>query len=148
LPLRALQWNDFSLRIAVEQPSRVGRDRLAAAVAAVTLKSADRPAVVVDAGSAVTVDLVAASGEFLGGAILPGWRAMSQALSAVTDALPAVSELPLDPPPPALGTSTERALASGLYWGTVPVCGTRRAGTGAARRGHCRSSLLGSQAIG
>jgi type III pantothenate kinase len=119
LKLRSIDWEDFPLRIAVEQPGRVGRDRLAAAVAAAALKTADRPAIVVDAGSAVTIDLVAAPGEFLGGAILPGWRAMTQALSAATDALPAISELPYDSPPLPLGTSTERALVSGLYWGTV-----------------------------
>lgn len=51
-------------------PAEVGADRLANALAAVRLAGA--PVVVVDFGTATTVDVVSAAGEYLGGAIAPG----------------------------------------------------------------------------
>ncbi|MEL6105008.1 MAG: type III pantothenate kinase [Planctomycetota bacterium] len=73
----------------VDQPDRVGRDRVLSAFAG-SLRS-ELPCVVVDAGSAVTVDWVdrADSGQtvFAGGAILPGLRLQLSALSAGTEAI-------------------------------------------------------------
>ena len=53
-------------------PDKVGIDRLLDAVADESLASQGEPAIVVDLGTAITVDLVSASGAFLGGAIMPG----------------------------------------------------------------------------
>ena len=53
-------------------PDRVGIDRLLSAYAVV--RRCESPAVIVDAGSAVTVDWVDAAGCFCGGAILPGFN--------------------------------------------------------------------------
>ena len=60
------------LVVDVDEPSRVGIDRLAAAAAAAAAKAPDCPAIIVDCGTATTVDLVSIDGRFLGGAILPG----------------------------------------------------------------------------
>ena len=72
---------DLPLAVALDEPHRVGIDRLAAAAAASLVKPAGRPAVVVDCGTAVTVDMLAADGRFLGGAILPGPSLMARALA-------------------------------------------------------------------
>jgi type III pantothenate kinase len=89
------------------------------AVAANRLRDPQRPAVVVDVGSAITVDLVSSDGAFLGGAILPGIAMSARALHEFTDLLPLIEMAELTVPPPALGTSTVPAMRSGLFWGAV-----------------------------
>jgi type III pantothenate kinase len=111
--------SDFALAVNVEEPDRVGVDRLAAAVAANALRKPGRAAVVVDSGTAITVDLLDAAGVFQGGSILPGVRLASKMLHEQTDVLPEVSLRPGDPPPPACGRNTREALESGLFWGVV-----------------------------
>jgi len=112
-----LTFDQLPLVVDVKEPAAVGLDRLAAAVAASYKKSAHRSAVVVDAGSAITIDLVSVDGEFLGGAILPGISLWSKSLSINTDALPETG-LPLSSRPPVLGRSTGEAIASGLFYGS------------------------------
>jgi type III pantothenate kinase len=107
---------DLPLRVALERPDMVGVDRLVDAVAANRIRTPDRPAVVVDLGTAITVDLVSAEGAFLGGAILPGIEMSARALHEFTDLLPRIEMRDLAEPPPALGTSTVAAMRSGLYW--------------------------------
>ena len=110
---------DLPLSVAVERPDMVGIDRLLNAVAANRLRLPDRPAVVVDVGSAITVDLVSPDGAFQGGAILPGIEMSARAMHSFTDLLPRIGMSELTTPPPALGTSTEPAMRSGLFWGAV-----------------------------
>ncbi len=95
----------------------VGIDRLVDAVAVNRLRDAGRPAVVVDVGSAITVDLVSRDGAFLGGAILPGIAMSARAIHEFTDLLPLVEMSELIAPPPVLGTATAPAMESGLFWG-------------------------------
>lgn len=68
-------------------PRTLGRDRLAAAVGAATL-CPGRDVLVVDFGTAVTVDLVTADGTFRGGCISPGMRSRFRALHEHTESLP------------------------------------------------------------
>ena len=96
-----------------------GIDRLVDAVAANRLRKSHRPAAIVDVGTAITVDLVAADGAFLGGSILPGIALSARALHEFTDLLPLVDVGELVEPPPALGTDTEAAMRSGLFWGAM-----------------------------
>jgi type III pantothenate kinase len=110
---------DLPLVVRLPRPDMVGVDRLVDAVAVNRLRDADRPAVIVDVGSAITVDLVSADGAFLGGAILPGIAMSARAMHEFTDLLPLVDVAELDEPPPALGTATVPAMQSGLFWGTV-----------------------------
>ena len=63
---------------------------LLAAVAANRIRTADRPAVIVDLGTAITVDLVSSDGAFQGGAILPGIEMSARALHDYTDLLPRI----------------------------------------------------------
>src|SRR6266542_3759226 len=55
----------------VDFPERVGLDRLLNAVAANAVREVNRSAIVIDAGTAITVDLIDAGGVFRGGAIMP-----------------------------------------------------------------------------
>ncbi len=107
------------LTIRLEQPEQVGIDRLMNAVAANRLRPAHCPAVVVDLGTAVTVDLLSAEGVFLGGAILPGMETSAKALHQFTDLLPLVDVKEISVSPPVLGTATVPAIKSGLFWGTL-----------------------------
>jgi type III pantothenate kinase len=113
-----LTCHDLPITIRVEFPERVGLDRLAAAVAANGLRQPGRLAIVVDAGSAITVDLVAGDGAFEGGVILPGFQMSAEALYGA-DMLPLVPLSPDDDPPPVVGKNTEAAIRSGLFWGAV-----------------------------
>ncbi len=105
------------LPVLLEHPDRVGIDRLLNAVSANTRRTAGVPAVIVDAGSAVTVDRVDADGAFRGGAILPGLRLMAQALYDYTALLPRI-EIP-QCPPEALGTRTGAAMEAGVFYAVV-----------------------------
>ena len=114
-----LTYRDLPLQLAVDFPTKVGVDRLVAAVAANVIRQPDRPAIVIDAGSAITVDLVAADGSFQGGTIYPGFRLSAEALFGGADLLPLAILEPLQEPPSALGKNTEAAIRSGLFWGAV-----------------------------
>jgi type III pantothenate kinase len=114
-----LTCGDLPLEVRLPRPDLVGIDRLVNAVAVNRLREPDRPAIIVDAGSAITVDLVSADGAFLGGAILPGIEMSARALHKFTDRLQPVDVSRLTTPPPALGTDTVSAIRSGVFWGAV-----------------------------
>jgi type III pantothenate kinase len=118
VPLRQLSYADVPLTIRVDEPPRVGIDRLLAALAVNQIRQQNEPAIIVGLGTAVTVDLLDADGAFAGGAILPGIATSAHALAEHTDALPHVNVERLMEPV-ALGKSTIAAIESGLYWGTI-----------------------------
>jgi type III pantothenate kinase len=102
------------LVVRLEQPDHVGIDRLLDAVAANSRRETRRGAVVIDAGSAVTVDCLTEDGAFIGGVIFPGIRLMALALHEHTALLPLI-----DTPrelPPLPGSSTRAAMAAGVVW--------------------------------
>lgn len=108
---------DCGLRNECRAPHTVGRDRLFAARGA--FEWIGTSALVIDAGTAVTVDLllVRAPGEravFAGGAIAPGPRMLAQALVGGTARLPNIEPRANVP---ALGRETAEAMASGVVHG-------------------------------
>jgi type III pantothenate kinase len=105
------------LAVVLERPDHVGIDRLLDAVAANSRRPPGQPAVVVDAGSAVTVDWLDDRGTFCGGAILPGFRLMSRALHDYTALLPLVEIKTAGPAVP--GVSTRSAVEAGIFWALV-----------------------------
>ncbi len=100
------------LAIACREPERVGRDRLFAARGALELCATS--AIVVDAGTALTVDAVRGDGTFLGGAIAPGPTLLAKALAEGTARLPRIEP---EPRASALGRTTEEALQAGVVVG-------------------------------
>jgi type III pantothenate kinase len=102
----------IGIRLRVDTPRSVGADRLANALAA--HHAAKGPAIVVDFGTATTFDCVAANGDYLGGAILPGPKVASTALALKAAKLP---EVPIKPTRRVIGKNTVQCLQAGLYWG-------------------------------
>lgn len=105
------------LAVDVAHPERVGIDRLLASAAINRVRDPHRPAIVIDAGTAITVDCVSAAGAFLGGAILPGMKMAGQALDRYTEKLPLIDVTDLSRPTP-IGRDTAAAISSGIFWGT------------------------------
>jgi type III pantothenate kinase len=110
-------YRELPLRVAVEHPERVGIDRLLNAVAASARVGQGTSAIVIDAGSAVTVDLIDDDGVFRGGSIFPGLRLMARALHGDTAQLPLVEDLTAAEVP---GPDTAAAIRAGIYHA---VCG-------------------------
>ncbi|MEA3366750.1 MAG: type III pantothenate kinase, partial [Planctomycetota bacterium] len=96
----------------VDEPARVGTDRLLAALAA--YRRAGGACIVVDAGTAVTVDAVDDDGTFLGGAIFPGPDLMARSLAEGTAQLPAVEIGREFVPERVIGKNTGDAIRSGI----------------------------------
>jgi type III pantothenate kinase len=95
-------------------------DRLLNAVAANVLRKRHQPALIVDSGTATTVDAVNSAGAFLGGAILPGFDLCARALHHYTALLPLIPLEELsESVPTSLGKNTRAAMQSGLFWGQV-----------------------------
>ena len=96
-------------------PGTLGKDRIAAAVGAFDLYP-DSNLLIIDAGTAITYDIVSAGGEFLGGNISPGIGMRFKALHAFTDKLPLVKQQPFDR---LFGTNTEEAILAGVQNGVI-----------------------------
>ncbi|MEO1497164.1 MAG: type III pantothenate kinase [Planctomycetota bacterium] len=110
---------DTPIEVHLDEPERVGIDRLVAAAAANRLRREATPAIVIDIGTAITVDLLSGDGAFQGGAILPGPTLAGNALAERTALLPEVHPGELDASPDAVGVDTETAMLAGLFWATV-----------------------------
>ncbi len=100
------------LPILYENPHEVGADRIVNAVAAVARYGA--PVIVLDFGTATTLDVVGPKGEYLGGVIAPGLGISAEALFARAARL---TRVPLRKPRRVIGANTEESVQSGLFFG-------------------------------
>src|SRR5205085_2214880 len=98
--------------ILYDNPKEVGADRIANAVAAFDLYGG--PTIVVDFGTATTVDATSARGEYLGGAILPG---IEISLDALFGRAAALRRVELVEPRQVIGKSTVESIQSGAIYG-------------------------------
>ncbi len=113
LPLFILNHHTaHGIRLSVETPEETGPDRIANTAAVHELYGVD--AIVLDAGTALTFDVITANGEYRGGAIAPGLGISAEALVRRTARLPDVELLP---PRNVVGKHTVAALRSGLVFG-------------------------------
>jgi type III pantothenate kinase len=103
---------DLPIHVATDKPSETGVDRVLNVAAA--FEQMEHACVVVDAGTALTVDCCNDLGEFVGGAIAPGVSMMFNALHAGTAQLPLV---PFAVPQGMFGRSTQQAILHGIYHG-------------------------------
>lgn len=101
------------LRNLYRTPSTLGADRLAAAVGAWSL-CPGHPLLIIDAGSCITFDFVAADGAYIGGNIAPGVHAR---LKCIDDYFPRLPLVEAEGPTPELGYDTETAIRSGVIEG-------------------------------
>ena len=132
--------SDFGVEIATENPAEVGGDRIANAVGAFYGYGA--PAIVVDAGTAMTFDYIATGGRYLGGVIAPGIMAGAKDLWEKARMLPAVE---IRRPGRIIGNATIACMQAGIYYGSIGQV------EGIVRRmwaeigGSCRVILTGGQ---
>ncbi|MGH2752647.1 MAG: type III pantothenate kinase [Actinomycetota bacterium] len=105
------------IAIKIDNPREVGADRIANAVAANHMFP-DEPSIVVDFGTAITVDAVSAKGEYLGGAITPG---IETAAGALYQATAQIRRVELIAPSHAIGKSTIQAVQSGIVYGNASL---------------------------
>lgn len=106
------------IAVLTDNPKEVGADRIANAVAAHEMFPGEN-VVVVDFGTAITVDAVSGNGEYVGGAIAPGIETAATALFLATAQIRRV-EL-AEAPPSALGKSTVTSVQSGIIYGTADL---------------------------
>ncbi|MDR2116468.1 MAG: type III pantothenate kinase [Planctomycetaceae bacterium] len=120
-----ISYGDVPIPMDVEFPEKLGLDRLLSVYAAFCWRTFNAASferemriLVVDAGSAITVDLLAGEGYFAGGAILPGLNAMAESLSKISSRLPHImtGDISFAVYP---GKNTEEAIAAGIYWGAI-----------------------------
>lgn len=109
---------DYDVKNAYETPDDLGSDRWLSLIACHSLYQADT--CVVDAGSAITIDLLTAAGKHLGGYILPGFTSLKQALHRDTSLIQHSPDLSrsanLQP-----GKSTSECIDNGSL---VAICST------------------------
>ncbi len=106
-----LLWN---LTLNFDKPKEIGVDRLLNVLAAKELYGL--PALVVDYGTATTIDIISEESEYLGGTIAPGILISRDALSTRTAQLPSIS---LEVPPDVLGKNTISSMRSGILYGSA-----------------------------
>lgn len=104
--------SDTGLTIDYPFPAQIGADRLANAIGVAARHGA--PAIVIDFGTAVTFDVVAAGPAYCGGVIAPGLGAMQDYLGRRTALLPKIE---LEEPRAAIGKSTVEAMQAGAVFG-------------------------------
>ena len=100
------------IRIATDNPAEVGADRIVNTVAA--YQQYGGPTIVVDMGTATTLDAISADGALLGVIIFPGMKLTADALASRAAQL---SRVALEAPPHVLGRNTIHAVQSGLVFG-------------------------------
>ncbi|MCB9439027.1 MAG: type III pantothenate kinase [Mycolicibacterium sp.] len=98
--------------LLVDNPKEIGADRIVNCLAA--YQNYGGPAIVVDFGSSIVVDVVSAKGEFLGGAIAPGVQVSSDAAAARSAALRRVE---LSRPRSVIGKNTVECMQAGAVFG-------------------------------
>jgi type III pantothenate kinase len=111
-PILVASAGTVPLAVRVDRPDEVGADRLVNALAAARLHGT--PAVVVDFGTATTLDCVGPDGAYVGGAIAPGLELGLEALAARTAKLPRIE---LRAPDRAIGRDTVSAMQAGTVFG-------------------------------
>lgn len=102
------------LKILIDNPSEIGTDLVANAIAAVTKHN--KACVIVDFGTALTFTTVTEDYQILGVAIAPGIKTAMSALHSKTAQLP---EVPAALPKSVIGKNTTHAIQSGVLWGYV-----------------------------
>ena len=104
------------LNINVDVPSQVGSDRIVIAVAA--LAEYQPPMILMDLGTATTIEVVEPGNMYLGGVIFPGVKISLDALTSRAAQLPGIS---LDKPKNIIGRNTVDCMRSGMMYGTAAM---------------------------
>ena len=106
---------DYGVILKTDNPSEVGADRIANAVAVSNLYP-NSSSIVVDFGTATTFDIVNSKREFLGGIIAPGVNTQIKSLNSSTSKLPKID---VNISRAAIGRNTTDAILSGVIRGSA-----------------------------
>ena len=115
-PLLIGENTELGIPVRTLKPSEVGSDRLVNALGALAVHSP--PLIIVDSGTAITLDVISADGAFEGGIIAPGVHLSMEALHAAAAKLPRIA---LQRPRRVVGNDTVSAMQSGIFWGHVAL---------------------------
>lgn len=104
------------LNILMDVPSQVGSDRIVLAVAALAEYKA--PLILMDLGTATTIEVVEPENQYLGGVIFPGVKISLEAMTSRCAQLPGIS---LEKPKQIIGKNTVDCMRSGMMYGTAAM---------------------------
>lgn len=104
------------LNIKIDNPAQLGADLVAGAVGA--MEKYPLPCMIIDLGTATTISVISAKGEFLGGAIAAGIHLTLEALTKNTAQLPLVG---VEAPKTVIGSNTIDCMKSGLVLGAAAM---------------------------
>ena len=104
------------LKIHMDNPAQVGSDRIVIAVAA--LAEYKPPLILMDLGTATTLEVVGEDNSYLGGCIIPGVRISLDALTSRTAQLPGIR---LEQPKRVIGKNTVDCMRSGIMFGAAAM---------------------------
>jgi type III pantothenate kinase len=107
---------DLGIELLVEEPTKLGADRLVDCIAAFATYGG--PAIIIDLGTATTIDAISATGDFVGGAIATGVGTSLKALSANASQL---FNIELQLPHDTLGKNTVDQLRIGIVLGHLAL---------------------------
>lgn len=110
--LKVTEETDTGVPVLYKTPAEVGADRLVNAVAGIDRYGA--PLIIVDFGTAITLDVISPAGEYLGGTIAPGLVVSMEALFGKAAKLPKVS---FEVPENVIGRTTRESIQSGMLYG-------------------------------
>jgi type III pantothenate kinase len=103
---------DLPIPVKTENPEHTGVDRILNVAAA--YEQLEKACVVVDAGTAITVDCCSEQGEFIGGAIFPG---VSILLDSLHEKIPHLPRVEMARPEGPVGATTAEAIRAGVFHG-------------------------------
>lgn len=112
------EWNDsikLPIHILYKTPQTLGHDRICNSVAA-HFTYPDKDCLVIDLGTCNKYDFIRRNGDYLGGAISPGFEMRFLAMNTFTDQLPLI---PTSESHNFIGDSTENAMKSGAFYGII-----------------------------
>jgi type III pantothenate kinase len=115
-PLVVGETAQTGIAVRIDKPSEAGADRLVNALGGFLAYGG--PLIIVDSGTATTLDVVGEDGAFEGGVIAPGVNLSMQALHDAAARLPRVA---IRRPEKVVGTDTVGAMQSGVFWGYVAL---------------------------
>jgi type III pantothenate kinase len=106
--------NPLPINLRYPKPSEIGADRIANAIALHAMGKF--PAIAVDFGTAITLDILDSTGAYIGGVIAPGWQSMLAYLHEKTALLPLAK---IQGTPPPIGKNTLQAIRAGIHYGFI-----------------------------